>query len=478
MIVMFLFSSFLGYFKTITYLRHKTLDMTTPISQTPASTSAAANPHFISTIKRYTFTKAILYFPMRFVKSNGLMSRCEMILVDEKQRSWSVWLGQMENHFGIKRGWPQFRKANGFQEGDTYKFELTNNGTIPIIHTSIALFLFSFMTILVTEYAGIFNKKQDATMLKRYPRILNSKVTSLGPISFAIGDLLYVSRGLVYSFLVLYDYVFKCYVMGLSFSSRPISHLVTAMKIASKKPQFFKPIQPGFKHGFKIPIGFLKYLEGLNHIKHAILKRTGKKWLVKVNDWRLEEGWEKFAEEHDLQLGDFLIFKHEGYMEFEVSIFDSSHCDREYAEYLQEGGNNAEETFKKVEFKEAATHNSRGQSHFQCIVRPNYISNGYLRLPKHFAIANGLANKKCGLIVRDERQGSWNLRLVAYDSRVRVNGEWSIFCVVNNLMEGDYMTFEVVANGENLVWKFQCKFSYLSNLCLFNNDLSTLIYTP
>ncbi|KAH0641571.1 hypothetical protein KY289_032545 [Solanum tuberosum] len=204
----------------------------------------------------------------------------------------------------------------------------------------------------------------------------------------------------------------------------------------------------------KIPIGFLKYLEGLNHIKHAILKRMGKKWLVKVNGWRLEEGWEKFAEEHDLQLGDFLVFKHEGDMEFEVSIFDSSHCDREYTEYLQEGGDNAEETFKKVEFKEAATHNSRGQSHFQCIVRPNYISNGYLRLPKHFAIVNGLANKKCGLIVSDERQRSWNFRLVAYDSCVRVYGEWSIFCVVNNLMEGDYMTFEVVANGENPIWKF------------------------
>ena len=101
----------------------------------------------------------------------------------------------------------------------------------------------------------------------------------------------------------------------------------------------------------KIPIDFLKYLEGMNHIKHAILKSMGKKWLVKVNGWRLEEGWEKFAEEHDLHLGDFLVFKHEGDMEFEVSIFDSSHCDREYTEYLLEGVDNAEETFKKVKFK-------------------------------------------------------------------------------------------------------------------------------
>lgn len=81
--------------------------------------------------------KKFAYLPMDFVKSNGLMSRSEMILIDEKQRSWSVWLGQTGHQFGIKRGWTQFRNANGIQLGDTYKFELTNNGTIPIAHVNI-----------------------------------------------------------------------------------------------------------------------------------------------------------------------------------------------------------------------------------------------------------------------------------------------------------------------------------------------------
>ncbi|XP_055819904.1 B3 domain-containing protein REM10-like isoform X2 [Solanum dulcamara] len=242
------------------------------------------------------------------------------------------------------------------------------------------------------------------------------------------------------------------------------------MKIAPKKPQFFKPIQSGFKHGIKIPIGFLKYIKGFNHIKHATLRSMGKKWLVKVNGWRLEEGWKKFAKENDLQLGDLLIFKHEGDMEFEVSIFDSSHCDREYKEYLQqeEEGNNVEETSKRVEFREAVIHNSSGQSHFECIVRPYCISKGFLRLPKQFAMANGLFNKKCGLIIRDERQRSWNLRLVTYNSSVRVFGGWSVFCAVNNLKEGDHMMFEVVANGEKPIWKFH----YLRHK---TSDMSTLI---
>ncbi|XP_049349767.1 B3 domain-containing protein REM5-like [Solanum verrucosum] len=128
------------------------------------------------------------------------------------------------------------------------------------------------------------------------------------------------------------------------------------MKIPSKKPHFFKPILPGFKNGIKIPIGFLKYLKGYEHIKRAVLKRGGKKWRIKLNEHRFEEGnWGKFVEENDLQLGDLLVFRHEGNMEFEVSVFDSSHCDREYAEYLQEeGGGRArtvEEISKKFEFK-------------------------------------------------------------------------------------------------------------------------------
>ena len=82
------------------------------------------------------------YLPMDFVKSNGLMSRSEMILIDEKQRSWSVLLGQMEHHFGIKRGWPQFRKANGLQEGDTYKFELIDDRTIHVVYFPCELLLY------------------------------------------------------------------------------------------------------------------------------------------------------------------------------------------------------------------------------------------------------------------------------------------------------------------------------------------------
>ncbi|KAK4374089.1 hypothetical protein RND71_004766 [Anisodus tanguticus] len=125
MIVMFLLSSFRGYFKAVTDLTLKTSGVITPKSQIAASTSADAKPHFICTIKPYTIINSVLYLPMNYAKSNGLMDKREMILLDEKRRSWSVWLGPMGHHFGIKRGWAQFINANGVQVGDTYKFELS-----------------------------------------------------------------------------------------------------------------------------------------------------------------------------------------------------------------------------------------------------------------------------------------------------------------------------------------------------------------
>nr|XP_033511402.1 B3 domain-containing protein REM14-like isoform X2 [Nicotiana tomentosiformis] len=227
------------------------------------------------------------------------------------------------------------------------------------------------------------------------------------------------------------------------------------MKVRPVKPHFFKPIQPGFKHALKIPKGFLKYLKGHEH-EHAVLRRGSKKWLVKLNGQRLEEGWEKFAEEHGLQLGDLLIFRHEGEMEFEVTIFDSSHCDREYAEYLQdeEDAHTVKDPSKKFEIKEAAPQNPIGQSHVVCTVRSYCFSKSYFRLPGKFTKANGLKNKKCGLIIRGERQRSWNLKLYTSYSQVYIGGKWGEFRDANDIKVGDRIMFEVVANGERPIWKF------------------------
>uniref|UniRef100_M1DTI7 DNA binding protein n=1 Tax=Solanum tuberosum TaxID=4113 RepID=M1DTI7_SOLTU len=219
------------------------------------------------------------------------------------------------------------------------------------------------------------------------------------------------------------------------------------MEIPPKKPHFFKPILPGFKNGLKIPIGFLKYLKGHDQHEHAILTRGGKKWLVKANGWRLEEGsWKEFVEELNLKLGDVLVFKHEGDMKFDVSIFDSSHhCDKEYAKYEDEDED------------ENVTHDKHlNQSYFECTIRQYCLSKGFLWIPKHFAVANGFikGNKKYGLIIIDETQTKlWNLMLKSCNTKVYVADGWGKFSADNCLKEGDRIMFEVVTNGETPIWR-------------------------
>ncbi|XP_055819902.1 B3 domain-containing protein REM10-like isoform X2 [Solanum dulcamara] len=246
------------------------------------------------------------------------------------------------------------------------------------------------------------------------------------------------------------------------------------MKIPPKKPHFLKPILPGFKDKFTIPISFFKYLKGQGN-EYALLRRASKKWPVKVNGRRLEDGWEEFAKDHDLQLGDILIFRHEGDMEFEVAVFDSSCCEREYEQGVhgREEGKVCivEESSKKLEFKEKSKPNIKksgkgfanveaaykdmhlSHSHFICTIRPYCLSKHCLCIPKQFAQENRLNDRKCVIIMRDE-QRSWTFSLYTSGKNTFIGNGWREFCLMNCFKEGDILKFEIVSNGETPIFRF------------------------
>nr|GMD21784.1 B3 domain-containing protein REM10-like [Ipomoea batatas] len=112
--------------------------MVEPIARDTTSTLPADHPYFVSTIKSYCLRKSHLYLPLVFARSNGLVAKGkrEMILIDDKERSWSVVLGREANHFSLQHGWEAFQMANGLKEGDAYKFELIKSGEKPIAKLS------------------------------------------------------------------------------------------------------------------------------------------------------------------------------------------------------------------------------------------------------------------------------------------------------------------------------------------------------
>nr|GMD90131.1 B3 domain-containing protein REM10-like [Ipomoea batatas] len=110
-----------------------------PIARDTTSTSPADHPYFISTIKPYCLRKwSHLHLPLGFARSNGLMAeeKREMVLRDDKERSWPVVLGRKDHHLSLRQGWQAFRMANGLKEGDAYKFELIKTGEKPIAKLS------------------------------------------------------------------------------------------------------------------------------------------------------------------------------------------------------------------------------------------------------------------------------------------------------------------------------------------------------
>lgn len=49
-----------------------------------------------------------------------------------------------------------------------------------------------------------------------------------------------------------------------------------------------------------------------------------------------EEGWGDFARQHELTVGDIVVFEHVGGMDFNAFVFDYTACEKEFDEDLAE----------------------------------------------------------------------------------------------------------------------------------------------
>lgn len=80
-----------------------------------------------------------------------------------------------------------------------------------------------------------------------------------------------------------------------------------------------------------IPEPFTKYLESTWKNKTAILRRGCHKWPVKiVDDWAFGQGWEDFVKQNGVKDCNFVVFKHQGNMVFDIKVFDHTWCEKEY----------------------------------------------------------------------------------------------------------------------------------------------------
>ncbi|CAK9150345.1 unnamed protein product [Ilex paraguariensis] len=268
------------------------------------------------------------------------------------------------------------------------------------------------------------------------------------------------------------------------------------MRIPPKKPHFFRPILPGFLRGLLIPKSFFKYLAGQN-CEHALLRRGCKKWAVNINGHRFGDGWRKFAENEDLHVGDFIVFRHEGHMVFDVMVFKPSACERECppcdvreVESMQERESPKAKSVKRFDrsnkilkkkpdskhSKVRPSSSTLDHPYFMSTVKPYNIKEYRLNIPMGFARSNGLNKRRCEMILRDKKRRSWSVNLIYKASQVYIGRGWREFCITNGLKEGDSFGFELVENGKKPIWNFHGKFSLQGFLVLIivMNALKTL----
>ncbi|WCJ30477.1 B3 domain-containing protein REM5 [Euphorbia peplus] len=256
------------------------------------------------------------------------------------------------------------------------------------------------------------------------------------------------------------------------------------------KPHFFKPLLPGFHDDFVIPAAFSKYLKEQKYEKAMLgTRKGGKLWPVKIYGRRFEDGWKEFVEAHGFQIGDFLVFRHEGDLVFYVLVFDRTTCEREYQcspcftaadvevkievddqeqeqeqeqeENLPEGSTCGEKLEEKneVEASPEAKPSSFVFEYPYTVVQlnPKSIKKSRLHIPRKFARDHGLCGRCCSVILKNEEGNCWPANLLHKTStgKTYIAGGWTSFRVARTLTAEDSLIIELTRNGKIPVLKIQ-----------------------
>lgn len=235
-----------------------------------------------------------------------------------------------------------------------------------------------------------------------------------------------------------------------------------------------------------MPKSFLKNLGGSYKQEKYCEKevelrdKSGRSWYVKMVISRDDNsrphfgnGWKSFCKDHDLHVGDFLVFRHQSHFIFDVFIFAPTACEREFRiskpsseikaknpsiakKVIKVEGDDEIKTREKNNMEGNSTFKSSSYPYFRTVVKYSPTSHE-MPLPSEFAQKNGLSKRWCDMVLIDEKGCSWNMTLRYYRTRINGHpyiGRWRAFHKANGLNTGDAVVFELIDSGEKPVMKF------------------------
>nr|VDC83912.1 unnamed protein product [Brassica rapa] len=237
--------------------------------------------------------------------------------------------------------------------------------------------------------------------------------------------------------------------------------MVNASLLSPATPHFFQPLLSGSKSHLNIPVKFFsEHIEGKHEGKTVMLRSDAseKTWKVKMEGQRLTQGWKEFVEEHVLRVGDFVVFRLERDMLFNVTALGSSNCE---IQYTPSGSRRQEEEEESVETEKEIKKNL---TRFVTLTpTSSSFETGKQHLPANFTRGNGLI-KPGKIIMVDKKGDEWVMELKVGKTNVSImymyimsrNG-WRIFCGVNGVRAGESLTLELIRGGESPMLKFCSK---------------------
>ncbi|CAN7015425.1 unnamed protein product [Brassica rapa subsp. trilocularis] len=213
--------------------------------------------------------------------------------------------------------------------------------------------------------------------------------------------------------------------------------MVNASLLSPATPHFFQPLLSGSKSHLNIPVKFFsEHIEGKHEGKTVTLRSDAseKTWKVKMEGQRLTQGWKEFVEAHVLRVGDFVFFRLERDMLFNVTALGSSYCE---IQYTTSGSRRQDDEEESVETEKEIKKNL---TRFVTLTpTSSSFETGKQHLPANFTRGNGLI-KPGKIIMVDKKGDEWVMELKVGKTNVSImymyimsrNG-WRIFCGVNGV---------------------------------------------
>ncbi|KAK7310190.1 hypothetical protein RJT34_07529 [Clitoria ternatea] len=392
---------------------------------------------FFKIILRTSLADTKLKLTKSFTRKYGGGISNPLFLKPPDGTEWEICWTKNDGEVWFQKGWEEFAKYYSLDHGHLLLFEYKgpSNFDVHIFDTSALEIDYPYRC---THDGKGYNSDDSVEILEQSPcqkNLVRSTVSSANPS---------LQNSLRFNFSEEGD-------EGICNTECPKVEQLgsTKISVALRKASTLKPKHPSFMLVMKPPFVNGEYLKVPQHFAEKYLKKRhavvllevldGRSWPVIYSDLRISMGWQKFASENNLNVGDVCVFelihKIQGLC-FKVSIFgngEGSSCP------ISQAGNAVEDakkfTSKNPTFMVRITH-----------------SSSMVRVPGFF-VREYFADNKKNVKIRFKKK-LWHVRFVLDVDRRgqgRLCGGWTSLARESELEAGDVCIFELI-NREDAVF--------------------------